>query len=376
MPEEVKGMKNVTVFGAGNGGVTAAYHFAREGYRVCICDVPAFPVQIAHIAACGGISAAKEAHGCSMMLDGFAPVELATCDMKAAMEFSQLYVIVCPSFAQEIFFAQMIPHLKDGSVIVTMPANYAGLVFTEMLRKAGKADLAVHFVDTISIPWACRLLSPGVTSIMGLKTFLPLSIYPTDESGATEQKIRDLLPIPVEILKNPLVAGLENINFGGHPLMTTINIGLLENFGGNFNYYKDCCSPATAKAAAKMDLERLAVGKALGFTLRTELEAMNALYGMKEESVYDFNRKSVSHGKIGSAPNSAKARYISEDVPYVLVPCYELAKLCGVDTPLIRACITLASAYNEENYFESGRTLLAMGLSDLSAEEIKRKFSE
>ena len=29
-------MKRVTVFGAGNGGVTAAYHFARAGYQVCI----------------------------------------------------------------------------------------------------------------------------------------------------------------------------------------------------------------------------------------------------------------------------------------------------------------------------------------------------
>ena len=105
--------------------------------------------------------------------------------------------------------------------------------------------------------------------------------------------------------------------------MTTINIGLLENFNGAFNYYKDCCSPATARAAAKMDLERLAVGSALGFSLRTELEAMNALYGMEEESVYDFNRKSVSHGKNNGAPDSTKPRYISEYLPYVLVPSYD-----------------------------------------------------
>ena len=34
-----------------------------------------------------------------------------------------------------------------------MPANYASLVFTEMLKNAGKIDLDVHFADTISIPW-------------------------------------------------------------------------------------------------------------------------------------------------------------------------------------------------------------------------------
>lgn len=369
-------MKRVTVFGSGNGGVTAAYHFAREGYEVCICDFPQFHTQIDRIRERGGISAAGEAHGCAMILEGFEPIELAACDVEEAMNFCQLYVIICPSFAQERFFEQMIPHLRDGSVVVTMPANYAGLVFTRMLREADMSGIDVRFVDAISIPWACRLLSPGVTGIMGIKEFLPVSIYPSDPDGAAETAVRELLPIPAEILDNPVVAGLENINFGGHPLMTAVNIGLLENFKGEFNYYRDCCSPATARAAAKMDLERLAVGRALGFSLRTELEAMNALYGMEETSVYDFNRKSSAHGKINSAPDSSRARYITEDVPYVLVPCYQLAQLCGIDTPLIRSCITLASAYNDEDYFSTGRTLEKMGLAGLSREELVEKFSK
>lgn len=73
------------------------------------------------------------------------------------MKHSNLYVIVCPSFAQEKFFRDMLPFLSDESIVVTMPANYASLVFRRIMLEAGKQDIKVHFVDTISIPWACRL---------------------------------------------------------------------------------------------------------------------------------------------------------------------------------------------------------------------------
>lgn len=80
--------------------------------------------------------------------------------------------------------------------------------------------------------------------------------------------------------------------------MTICNIVLLENFKGNFNYYKDCCSTATANACAIMDKERLSVGNKFGWKLETELDAMNGLYASKEKNVYDFNRNSTTHSKL------------------------------------------------------------------------------
>lgn len=364
-------MSKITVIGAGNGGMTAAYHFSKMGHDVCIYDSPNFPAQIDAIRKQGGIEALEEEHGCKMILSGFAPIALATTDIEKAMEFGEIFVMICPSFAQEILFGNMLPFIKDGMKLVVMPGNYGGLVLNKMVSESEKAGTDITFIDTITIPWACRIVRPGVITIMGIKEFLPLSIFPL--KNRTEEviaQIKDIMPIPIELLANPIVAGLENINFGGHPLLTTLNIGLLENFNGEFNYYKDCCSPATAKAAAKMDLERLSVGEALGLKLRTELEAMNALYACDEKTVYDFNRKSTTHGKINNSPNSSKARYITEDVPYLLVPCYELARACGIDLPIVKSCITIASAYNDDNYFESGRTLKKMGFNAETKEEI------
>lgn len=364
-------MYKISVIGAGNGGITAAYHFSKMGHNVCIYDSPNFPQQINAIKQKGGIEAVDELAQCPMILPGFSQITLATTNIQEAMEFSDIYIMICPSFAQEILFKDMIPYLKDGAKVILMPGNYGGLTLNAMLKQSNKANTDITFVDAITIPWACRIVKEASIAIMGIKEFLPLSIFPrAKKTQALAEMLSNIMPITIEVLDNPIVAGLENINFGGHPLLTTLNMGILENFDGKFNYYKDCCSKATANAAAKMDLERLMVGEALGLKLRSELEAMNALYGCNETSVYDFNRKSTTHEKINSAPNSSKARYITEDVPYLLVPCYELAKACGIKVPIIQSCITIASAYNDEDYFTSGRTLQKMGFTQGTKEEI------
>ena len=367
-------MKKVTIIGAGNGGMTAAYHLSKLGNSVCIYDSPSFDKQIKAINEKGGIEAVSELHGCDMMFSGFEKIEKATSNIKEAVEFSDLLIMICPSFAQEILFNDMLPHLKDGQTIMLMPGNYGGLVLNKIKNESEKKDLDITFVDSISIPWACRIVDSAKIAIMGLKEYIPMSVYPYSDLEKFKEQVKDVLPLEVRFLRNPLIAGLENINFGGHPLMTTLNMGLLENFDGQFNYYRDCCSPATSRAAAKMDLERLSVGKAYDFELKSELDAMNSLYASDYETVYEFNRASKTHVKISSAPNSSKARYITEDVPYLLIPCYELAEKAGLKLPIVESCIHIASAYNDTDYFKTGRTLKKMGLDKLTVEEIKKYF--
>lgn len=367
-------MTRITVIGAGNGGVTAAYHFSRMGHEVCLFDTEEFGAQVKAVQAAGGIRAEEEHLGDPLLLPGFQKVAKATTDPEEALSFADNLVMICPSYAQEPLFERILPFLREEHLLLTMPGNFAALVLKKKLEESERAGLSLTFADSISIPWATRLNGPATVDIMGLKEFLPVSLYPKEKrTKENEERIREILPIPPEFLRSPLEAGLENINFGGHPLMTTVNIGLLENFPGHFTYYADCCSPATARAADRMDKERLAVGKAYGYQLRTELEAMNALYASHAKSVYEFNRGSVTHGKVKSAPSKSTDRYISEDVPYLLVPIAELAHAAGQHPVIMESVIHLAEAYNDADYFAEGRTLEKMGLAGLKPEEIRER---
>ena len=50
-----------------------------------------------------------------MLFPGVERIALATTDIEKAMGFSDTFMMVCPSFAQEIMFSAMLPYVKDGN---------------------------------------------------------------------------------------------------------------------------------------------------------------------------------------------------------------------------------------------------------------------
>lgn len=365
----------VAVFGAGNAGLTAAFHFTQLGCKVALYGSEGFDEQIHAIAANGGITSVTQFHGVALDYSGFEFIDCLTTDIKQAIAYSDILILPVPSFAQESLFKQMLPHLTDNQTIVLMPGNYGSLTLNQLKDELGYQSLQLTFVDAISIPWATRITGNAEIAILGMKSFLPMAALPASKTTEMINLLQPIFPLKLMPLENVIAAGLENINFGGHPLMTTLNIGLLENFPGKFNYYTDCCSPATAKASEKLDEERLAVGNALGLHLKSELQAMNELYNMNAKSVYELNKTSETHGSVNSAPASSNNRYITEDAPYLLVPCVELAKLMNIETPIATSVLHLTSAFNDDDYFTSGRTLKKMGLGNMTAPEIIAKIS-
>ncbi len=361
--------QRVTVIGSGNAGLTAAYHLSLNGADVCLYGAPGFDAPLEDIKTKGGIHAIESLNGVGLSFSGFSKIHSVTNDIKEAVNFSDILILPVPSFAQIPLFDSMLPHLKDGQMLVIMPGNYGSLALKKRMQDKG-FKLDITFVDAISIPWACRISGPAEVAIMGIKEYLPFSALPASRNQEVLDRLTPVMPLPMKPLKNVIAAGLENINFGGHPLLTTLNMGLLENFKGDFNYYIDCCSEATARAAAVMEEERIQIGHAMSLNLVPELEAMNSLYAMDCNTVYEVNRTSETHGKINSAPDNASHRYITEDAAYLLVPCKEFARLTNTPTPMIDACLTIDNAYNDTDYMKTGRNLEAMGLEQLSVEEI------
>ena len=66
--------------------------------------------------------------------------------------------------------------------------------------------------------------------------------------------------------------------------------------------------------------------------------------------------------KDSPAPRRLDARYVTEDVPFGLVPLAELGRLAGVPTPIALGLAHVASAALGRDFFAEGRTLARMGL--------------
>ena len=59
----------------------------------------------------------------------------------------------------------------------------------------------------------------------------------------------------------------------------------------------------------------------------------------------------------------------------VLVPLTGLARLAGVDTPVIDAVVTLAGAATGRDYRSEGRSLANMGLDNMAIQQILEAVS-
>lgn len=71
-----------------------------------------------------------------------------------------------------------------------------------------------------------------------------------------------------------------------------------------------------------------------------------------------------------------KSRYITEDVPYGLVPIAKLARKFNVATPIIDSVIELASVINHTDYMEKGVSLEELRIADLNREELAKVLQE
>jgi opine dehydrogenase len=107
----------------------------------------------------------------------------------------------------------------------------------------------------------------------------------------------------------------------------------------------------------------VALAHAFGVDVPTVRDWLARTYGLEGPELYPLIQR-LHHEvfKDSPAPTALDARYLTEDVPYGLVPIAELGRLAGIPTPVAQALTVLASAALGRNFAGEGRTLERMGL--------------
>jgi opine dehydrogenase len=364
----------VTILGAGNGGHALGFDLSRRGHEVAIFEHPNFAKNLEGIRQRGGIEAVKtlqtEKEEIPAALAGFAKIAALTSDPKQAMDFADIVMMIVPSFAQETIFNLMLPHLRDGQIFMSMPGNMTSLVFKRMMKEAG-VNKKVTFAESPSIPYAVRIVGPGRIFLLGIKDGFEIAALPAARNRDVIDRVKELFTLKLVPISNVIQAGLSNLNMIVHVPTATLSMGLGESRGGKYQFYAEGMSDSVSKVQQKVDDERVAIGRALGFNLPSFVEDINLWYSLKAGSIREFAVTTPIHNKFpNDAPKNPRERYISEDCPYVMVPAHEFGALTGVPHPAIESLIYIDSIYNDADYFKAGRTLEKMGLAGMSKEQV------
>lgn len=347
---------SVSIIGAGNCGCAFAADLVNRGFGVLLYGHPNHRRNIDAIRRDGYLSACMEVEG------KFHPT--LTTSIAAAVEFSRFLVITVPSYGHDDIIHELKDFDLNDHIIVAINANFFALAYTKVLN-------ALAILETNASPYA-SWIEKGEVRVAGIKTSLPIAAFPNALDEKQRSEIAAIFPQPLQWCNNVFEIGMQSNNGVIHPAATLLNTGRIESTEGDFFFYRDGISPAVGNVIEAVDRERRKIANALGFRLPTVLQEMVSFYGGAFDKFSDFAFHTSVHNATKATPAHMQHRYITEDIPYILVPWSELGAKLGIATPMMQALVEIASAVNGVEYFESGRNLRRLGLDHMSRTELVR----
>lgn len=362
--------KKIAILGAGNGGQTAAADLSLAGFEVNLYESPKFENNIKAIIEREGIKITGVAR------KGFAKLNKVTTNIEEAMEGVDVVMIIVPAFAHEIIFKECAPHLEDGQIVTINAGNHGALQLSSILKNM-RINKDVIISETSTLIYVCRVIAPAEVRASGLKRVVPLAAIPAKDTKKCIKVLNEIYPQFVPAT-NVLETSLSSANMVLHPPIMLMNAGYIERSKGDFLFYIHGASPSVARICETIDVERIAVGKALGINLISVKDAMYKKYDAHGDSLYERIRdcKPYWDHSSASSPSSLEYRYLTEDVPYGLVPLASLGDLLGVPTPSVKTIIDFASLVNQTDYWGDGLTAEKLGLNGLTAKQINNLVDE
>src|SRR4051794_15996759 len=352
-------MTSIAVLGAGNGGHCMSADLALAGHDVVLAELPEFAARLETVRATGEIRLT------GIGRNGTARVRVSF-DIAEAVAGADLLNLVLPAFGQPRFFGEILEHLRDGQVVVVWAGDFGSLELRELVR-AQRPDLSIAIVETNTLPYGTRLAGPGHVELPLLAPRVLAAQLP-DGAAPALPLLRELWPCVAE---GPDVLGvaLSNPNPVIHPPGALLNVGRIQ-YADSFNMYREGITEAVARTIRGLYGEVEAVAGALGTSVpeyadhdfRTRVSIMGVAFQAPFDTV-------TTIGDI-AGPHSIEDRYLTEDLPYGLVPLAELGDRLGVDTPLADAIVTLGSSVCGRDFRVGGRGLDRLGLGDLQGDEL------
>ena len=364
MTDHTREIKTVAIIGAGPGGFRLVANLGLMGYRLRLNDID--EAKLTAIRARGGIDVEGEP-------GGFAPLELATTDLRATVNGADLIIVVSGGNTQPTVARALAPLLVDGQTILLMQGNTGGsLVVRRELDRAGckaKIDLA----ETDTYPYAMRFVAPTKMRQTTQKCWMQIAAFPGNRSAVVHARLVPLFPQAVAA-PDILHTGLMNVNAILHVANCLANAGRIER-GGGYMFYGEGVTPAVARMYEAIDAERMSIARALNVNVPSLVDWIERAYNVREtDLVKTFQRLTAEPDGpylANKAAGTLNHKYVTEDVPTGLIPISQLGLATGMATPAIDTLIEMAQLMTGRTFADEARTLEHMGIAGLNTARIR-----
>ena len=348
----------IAVVGAGNGGQAIAGYLSIQGHEVNLYNRN--PKVIATLKDLKKIVLQGELQG-----EGYP--KIFTSNLKDAIEGAEIIMIATTAVAHRELAKEMAQWLEDGQIIILNPGRTGGaLEFRQTLAKE-ECNKKVYVAEAQTLIYACRIVTPGVVNIIGVKDIVYLSTLPSGDIDFVLDKVAPIFPCFTKA-ESVIRTSLGNVGAVFHPCVLLFNAASIER-QNEFYFYRDM-TEQVGKFIEQFDAERLAVGHEFGIDLMPVSDWISKSYPETVgETLCEKMRNNPAYYDIKS-PASIYTRQLMEDIPTGVLPIMELGKVVGLNMPLHESMVNLVSALLNIDFSKEGRTLENLGLVNKTKEEI------
>ncbi|MCI8453934.1 MAG: NAD(P)-binding domain-containing protein [Lachnospiraceae bacterium] len=330
---------NITILGAGNTGKAYAAYLTQAGHEVIL-----YNRSYSRIAPLKkhGLTASGKLAGTFLI-----PV---TDDLAAAAEHGDLLLVCTVAGGHRPLAEALSGHLRAGQDIVITNGCWGAVEFDTILRaKADEKNVTISEMSGQLI--LCHSPSPDSVYLKTVKQQIPLACTKPAQTARVLKKLHPVFPqlIPAP---NVLHTSLNHSNCVCHGPLTLFNLTRLEN-GEDYLLFHTCATPRVVRYMERLDEERVNVLSACGVKALTELELLNAFWPDKQTDLYQILHKTPAYA-VTKGPKTLHHRYLSEDLPYGLVPYVRLGRKFGIRMPYLETLLSAFCLYMDTDYFAMG----------------------
>lgn len=345
-------MKNreIAIIGAGNGGRAFAAYLANKGYKVNLCFRT--PANIYEVYKSKRIISEGD-------ISGSFKLNKVSINYAKVIDNAQLILIVLPANLHKSTIHKLMPHLKEGHIILLNPGRTWGAVEVFNEIRKNRPDITVFVAETQTLLFTSRKIQDYGVTIHKIKNKVDYCFFPEFHNEIAGPLIERIFP-QLNRVDDIRITSLNNMGAIIHPPTVLLNAGSISR-NLEFYFYKDGILPPIARVIELIDKEKCAIMEKLGLKAITLIDWVFEVYGVKTDDYYTAFQKVESYQDI-KAPQSIRVRYLTEDVPTGLVPLSSLGKKLGVPTPTIDSIIQLTDIMLGTDFKDTGRTMENVGL--------------
>lgn len=297
------------------------------------------------------------------------PIAVAA-DCTQALAETEAVIVAVPANGFRAVLGALAGELRpEQSVIISAHSSFAALYLHDLLQRRG-VEIAISAWATTVL--TARKSGPQGVHVSGIRKTIDVATLPCGRAQEGLALCRALFGDRFEPRADLLAIMLSNLNPPGHMAVMLGNLTRAEKGEDWPNY--GSITPGVGRIIDALDVERLALAAAFGLKVRSIQEHYALSFGVAPGPVGEMAAAVYAMRPELLGPKSLDTRFISEDVPFGLVPLEALGRIAGVAVPLHKAGIALFDAICAQDFRRQNDLLPALGLDELSPRELHARL--